>query len=157
MDVLTPQQRQHNMSRIRGRDTKPELLLRRQLHATGFRFRLHASGLPGRPDLVFPRYHAAILVHGCFWHGHSCPMFKLPSTRREFWLAKISGNRDRDRRTIAALRASGWRVLVVWECSLKGPGRMSLAEVIDSCSKFIRGATSYAELMGTWPEARQNM
>ena len=82
MDVLTPEQRQLNMSRIRGRDTKPELLLRRGLHAAGLRFRLHAPGLPGRPDLVFPRHRAAILVHGCFWHGHDCPMFKLPATRR---------------------------------------------------------------------------
>jgi DNA mismatch endonuclease (patch repair protein) len=155
MDVLTPQQRQHNMSRIRGRDTKPEMLLRRHLHATGLRFRLHAPNLPGRPDMVFSRHHAAILVHGCFWHGHDCPLFKLPSTRPEFWSTKISGNRDRDRRTIAALRTSGWRVLIVWECSLKGPGRIPLAEVIDFCSAFVRGEARYAELMGASPEPEQ--
>jgi len=155
MDVLTPQQRKHNMSRIRGRNTKPEMLLRRHIHATGLRFRLHASGLPGRPDLVFPRYQAAILVHGCFWHGHDCPLFKLPSTRPEFWLAKISGNRDRDRRTIAALHTSGWRVMVVWECCLKGPARMPLAEVIDLCSTFVRGEVPYAELRGSWPRAKE--
>ncbi|MGV2184049.1 very short patch repair endonuclease [Rhizobium rhizogenes] len=155
MDVLTPQQRKHNMSRIRGRDTKPEMLLRRHIHAAGLRFRLHASSLPGRPDLVFPRYQAAILVHGCFWHGHDCPLFKLPSTRPEFWSAKISGNRDRDRRTIAALHKSGWRVMVVWECSLKGPARMPLAEVIDLCSTFVRGKVPYAELRGSWPRAKE--
>lgn len=153
MDVLTPQQRRHNMSRIRGRDTKPELFLRRHLHAAGFRFRLHAAGLPGRPDIVFPRYKAAILVHGCFWHGHDCPLFKLPSTRAEFWSAKISGNRDRDREAIAKLRAAGWRVLVVWECSLKGPGRLPVLEAIKVCGEFVRGETSDAELKGTWPSA----
>jgi DNA mismatch endonuclease, patch repair protein len=83
MDVLTPEQRRHNMSRIRGKDTRPELLLRRGLHAAGFRFRLHAPDLPGRPDIVFPRYRAAILVHGCFWHGHDCPLFRMPTTRQE--------------------------------------------------------------------------
>ncbi|WP_202330989.1 very short patch repair endonuclease [Mesorhizobium sp. L-8-3] len=151
MDVLTPQQRQRNMSRIRGRDTKPELLLRRHLHAAGFRFRLHASGLPGRPDMVFPRYRAVIFVHGCFWHGHDCPLFKVPSTRPEFWSAKISGNRDRDRRTIARLRASGWRVLVVWECSLKGPGRIPVAEAVSFCADFVRGEASDAVLTGSRP------
>src|ERR1700719_1649815 len=97
-DVLTPEQRRLNMSRIRGRDTKPELLLRRGLHAAGLRFRLHTERLPGRPGLVFPRYRAAILVHGCFWHGHDCPLFKLPATRSEFWASKIAGNRTRDNR-----------------------------------------------------------
>ncbi|HVZ06567.1 very short patch repair endonuclease [Rhodopila sp.] len=155
MDVLTPEQRQHNMSRIRGRDTKPEMLLRRQLHAAGLRFRLHASGLPGRPDMVFPRHRAAIFVHGCFWHGHNCPLFKLPSTRAEFWSAKISGNRDRDFRTIAALREAGWRVLIVWECSLKGPGRLTVAEAVDFCAAFVRGGARDAELTGVWPESTQ--
>jgi len=88
VDVLSPEQRRLNMSRIRGRDTKPEMLIRRGLHAQGFRYRLQNRKLPGRPDLVFPRYHAVIFVHGCFWHGHNCPMFKLPGTRQEFWSKK---------------------------------------------------------------------
>jgi DNA mismatch endonuclease (patch repair protein) len=129
-DVLTPEQRRLNMSRIRGKDTKPELVLRRGLHARGLRFRLHRKDLPGRPDMVFPRYHAAVLVHGCFWHGHDCQLFKLPTTRREFWQAKIEGNRARDLRDRARLVASGWRVLVVWECALKGSTRLAADAVL---------------------------
>ncbi len=110
VDVLTPEQRRLNMSRIRGKDTKPELMLRRGLHALGLRFRLHRKDLPGRPDMVFPRYRAAVLVHGCFWHAHDCPLFKWPATRREFWAAKIEGNRARDLRDLAGLAAVGWRV-----------------------------------------------
>jgi DNA mismatch endonuclease (patch repair protein) len=100
--------------------------LRHGLHARGLRYRLHRKDLPGRPDLVFPRYRAAILVHGCLWHGHDCPLFKWPATRREFWQAKIEGNRARDARDLAGLAAAGWRVLVVWECALKGPARLML-------------------------------
>src|SRR5688500_15794308 len=97
-DVLTPEQRRLNMSRVRGKDTKPEMLLRRGLHACGLRYRLHPKDVPGRPDLVFPRHGAVILVHGCFWHGHDCPLFKWPATRAEFWRKKIEGNRARDAR-----------------------------------------------------------
>ena len=113
VDVLTPEQRRLNMSRIHGKDTKPELMLRRGLHALGFRFRLHRKDLPGRPDLVFPGRRAVIFVHGCFWHGHDCPMCKMPATRPEFWRAKIDGNQKRDRQAVSALAATGWRVLVV--------------------------------------------
>jgi DNA mismatch endonuclease (patch repair protein) len=130
-DVLTPAQRRLNMSRIHGADTKPEMLLRRGLHARGYRFRLHRRDLPGRPDLVFPRYRAALFVHGCFWHGHDCPLFKVPSTRTEFWTAKIAGNRIRDEKAVKSLSSQGWRVLVVWECTLRGPGRRRLEEVLD--------------------------
>lgn len=136
-DVLTPDQRQLNMSRIRGRDTKPEMFVRRGLHACGFRYRLQDRQLPGRPDLVFPRYHAVIFVHGCFWHGHDCPMFKLPTTRREFWDAKIASNRSRDERTTTALLESGWRVATVWECSLRGSGRLPKDEVLRRCQAFL--------------------
>jgi DNA mismatch endonuclease (patch repair protein) len=129
-DVLTPEQRRLNMSRIRGKDTKPELVLRSGLHARGLRFRLHCKDLPGRPDMVFPRYHAAVLVHGCFWHGHDCLLFKQPATRREFWQAKIEGNRARDLRDRARLVAGGWRVLVVWECALKGSTRLAADAVL---------------------------
>jgi DNA mismatch endonuclease, patch repair protein len=128
-DVLTPEQRRLNMSRIRGKDTKPELALRHGLHARGLRYRLHCKNLPGRPDMVFPRYCAVVLVHGCFWHGHDCSLFKLPATRREFWAAKIEGNRVRDARDLGSLAAAGWRVLTVWECALKGPARL-LADTV---------------------------
>lgn len=151
MDVLTPEQRRRNMSRIRGRDTKPEMLLRRGLHAAGLRFRLHAGDLPGRPDLVFPRHRTAIQVHGCFWHSHGCPMCKLPATRPEFWAAKLKGNRERDERTAQALRDAGWRLLTVWECSLKGPARLPLEAVLARCSEFIRGNAPVNEITGQWP------
>jgi DNA mismatch endonuclease (patch repair protein) len=136
-DVLTPEQRRLNMSRIRGKNTKPELLLRRALHARGFRFRLHRRDLPGCPDLVLPGFNAAIFVHGCFWHGHNCPMFKLPATRADFWAAKISGNRERDARVLDALADRGWRSFIVWECALRGPSRSSVDEVIDSVSDWL--------------------
>lgn len=138
VDVLTPEQRRHNMSRIRGKDTKPELLLRRRLHAMGFRFRLHRKDLPGRPDLVFPGRRAVIFVHGCFWHGHGCALSKMPATRREFWQTKIDGNRARDKRTTSALAEASWRVLIMWECALRGQRRLPEAEVVGRCAEFLR-------------------
>jgi DNA mismatch endonuclease (patch repair protein) len=152
MDVLSPEQRQLNMSRIRGKDTKPEMMLRRGLHQAGLRFRLHARELPGRPDLIFPRYHAAVLIHGCFWHGHDCPMFKLPRTRTEFWTGKIAGNRARDRQNEAALSRQGWRIMTVWECALKGPARLRPSDVIAACNDFIRGSSPQVELKSHRPE-----
>jgi DNA mismatch endonuclease (patch repair protein) len=150
VDVLTPAQRQFNMSRIRGRDTKPELVLRHGLHAAGLRFRLHAPELPGRPDLIFPRYKAAILVHGCFWHGHHCPLFRLPATRQEFWSAKITSNQLRDQRTAESLRCAGWRILTVWECSLKGPARRPEHTVLYDCVAFVRSHRKHARITGAW-------
>ncbi|MBP6018971.1 MAG: DNA mismatch endonuclease Vsr [Burkholderiaceae bacterium] len=152
-DVLTPEQRQLNMSRIRGRDTKPEMLIRRGLHARGLRYRLQDRSLPGRPDLVFPRHHAVILVHGCFWHGHDCPMFRLPATRREFWSAKIDANRLRDAKAHDALLALGWRVLTVWECSLKGKERLSFGSVLEACVGFIEGSQAELTISGARPPA----
>lgn len=118
MDSLTAQQRSERMSRIRGKDTKPELLVRRHLHAKGFRFRLHRKELPGKPDLVLPKYQAVVLVQGCFWHGHECQKGRVPGTRSDFWRTKIEANRVRDAANKIALEARGWRVLEVWECDL---------------------------------------
>jgi len=148
MDVLTPQQRRYNMSRIRGRDTRPELLLRGALHANGLRFRLHVGDLPGRPDLVFPRHRAVILANGCFWHGHDCPMFKMPKTNTEFWQAKIDLNRQRDVRNVAALISAGWRTLIIWECALKGRLRRPFGDLIDDAASFIRGSATTREIGG---------
>jgi DNA mismatch endonuclease (patch repair protein) len=136
-DVLTPEQRRLNMSRVRGRDTKPEMQLRRALHGRGLRFRLHRHDMPGRPDIVFPRHKAVVFVHGCFWHGHGCTLFKVPQTRRAFWLEKISRNRRRDDLSIRKLQAAGWRVLVVWECSLRGPSRLPLPFLCDQVQAFL--------------------
>ena len=108
------------MSRIKGRDTAPELKLRSLLHRAGFRFRLHVRDLPGKPDIVLPKYRAAIFVHGCFWHRHKgCRNATKPSTRTEFWQDKFDGNVERDRRNRAALEEAGWTVITVWECELK--------------------------------------
>jgi len=137
-DVLTPVQRRLNMSRIRGKDTKPEMLLRRSLHARGLRYRLHSKGLPGHPDLVFPRHRAIIFVHGCFWHGHRCALSKIPTTRTEFWIEKIDRNVQRDRGTIRKLRALAWRVMIVWECAMRGKGRLSSADLAEQCVLFVK-------------------
>jgi DNA mismatch endonuclease (patch repair protein) len=124
-DNLTAQQRSRNMSRVKGRDTKPELLVRSVVHRLGYRFRLHGKELPGRPDLVLPRHRKVIFVHGCFWHGHAgCRRAARPSTNREFWDRKIEGNVARDAANTKALRRAGWKVLVVWQCALKDRARL---------------------------------
>ncbi|WP_442593310.1 very short patch repair endonuclease [Parapusillimonas sp. JC17] len=148
VDVLTEAQRQLNMSRIRGRDTKPEMLIRRGLHARGFRYRLQDRSLPGRPDLVFPRYKTVILVHGCFWHGHDCPMFRLPATRSEFWAEKIVANQRRDTIAHEALLSLGWRVLTIWECCLRGKGRIPINKVLDICVNFLQEGETAKTLSG---------
>lgn len=119
MDIVNKKTRSQMMAGIRSGNTHPEKLLRSLLHQSGFRFRLHVTNLPGKPDIVLPRYHAVILVHGCFWHGHGCKLFKWPSTRKEFWRNKIEGNCRRDTANISALKKLGWRVAVVWECELR--------------------------------------
>jgi DNA mismatch endonuclease, patch repair protein len=116
-DVLTPEQRHRNMSRIRSGDTRPELAVRSMVHRLGYRFRLHVPDLPGRPDLVLPRHSKVIFVHGCYWHMHRCRYGSVvPKTNRVFWQRKRKGNVQRDRRQIAVLRRRGWKVLVIWEC-----------------------------------------
>jgi DNA mismatch endonuclease, patch repair protein len=150
MDVHTPEQRSRNMSRIRGRDTQPEMVIRRGLHGRGFRFRLHARDLPGRPDLVLPRHRAAIFVNGCFWHGHDCPMFKAPATRPEFWLSKIDGNRARDVANAAALISAGWRPFTVWECALRGAAKLPPGDVLEACEAFLRSDAASGEIGGAW-------
>jgi DNA mismatch endonuclease, patch repair protein len=119
-DLISAERRSWNMSRIKSRDTKPELLLRSMLHRMGFRFRLHVKNLPGCPDIALPKYRTAIFVHGCFWHRHSgCRNATMPSTRPKFWAEKFEGNIKRDIRNREALETLGWKVLVAWECELK--------------------------------------
>lgn len=136
-DVVDPATRSRMMSGIRGKNTKPELLIRKALHARGFRYRLHCD-LPGKPDICLPKHRAVIFVHGCFWHGHDCHLFKWPSTRPEFWRAKIERNRAVDAAAEAALGEGGWRVAVVWECALKGRARRPLDQVADKLDLWIR-------------------
>lgn len=107
------------MAGIKNKNTQPEKLLRSYLHHSGFRFRIHGKNLPGKPDIILPRYQAVILVHGCFWHGHGCHLFKWPATRKEFWREKIEGNCKRDTKNINELKKMGWRVAVLWECELR--------------------------------------
>lgn len=155
-DVLTKEQRRLNMSRVQSKNTKPEMILRRGLHSRGLRFRLHRTDLPGKPDLVFPVRGAVILVHGCFWHWHGCPMFKWPTTRSDFWRAKIGRNRKRDQVTLKALQDKGWRALIVWECALRGPGRWKAEEVFDRCEDFLKRLDqTFAEIGGCWETHRR--
>lgn len=122
MDPLTPAERSERMSKVRGRDSKPELLVRRLVHGMGFRYRLHDRRLPGSPDLVFGPLRKAIFVHGCFWHRHpsaACKLARMPKSRLDFWEPKLQGNRERDLRHQAELRTLGWRFLVVWECEMR--------------------------------------
>ena len=133
-DRLTPERRSWNMSRIRGKDTQPERRLRSLLHQAGFRYRLHASTLPGRPDLVLRRYRAVIFVHGCYWHRHpGCSNATTPGTRTAFWLAKFSETVERDRQAVHKLTQLGWRVITVWECDLE---RTPDAVVQDICRQL---------------------
>ncbi|WP_249744437.1 very short patch repair endonuclease [Pseudomonas sp. SORT22] len=133
------------MAGIKGKDTSPEVLIRKGLHARGFRFRLHAKELPGRPDLIFPRYKVVILVHGCFWHGHTCRYFKVPKTRPEFWLDKIGKNQARDALQIGLLRKAEWRVLVIWECAVRLMVKEKTSTLIDEISDWIKVGGEYAE------------
>jgi DNA mismatch endonuclease (patch repair protein) len=142
-DVVPPDVRSRMMSGIRGKDTKPEMLLRSQLHRRGLRFRVHDKRLPGRPDIVFPGRRAVVFVNGCFWHGHEgCKYFKVPDTRREFWLDKINTNRSRDARSVAALEEAGWRVCVVWECAT----RRKAAEAVDAVELWVGAGAGELEV-----------
>lgn len=118
-DTRTPEQRRRIMQSVKSRNTGPEVMLRKLLHARGYRFRLHRADLPGSPDIVFPSRRSLIFVHGCFWHGHNCMKGRLPKSRRQFWRAKIDGNRKRDARVRRELRSLGWRIRYVWQCELK--------------------------------------
>ena len=125
MDVFTEEKRREIMSRVRNRNTRQEVLVRSLLHRLGYRFRLHRSDLPGTPDIVLPKHRTVVFVHGCFWHGHSCPRGKLPETRRAFWKAKIERNAERDRDARQELETLGWRVVVVWGCETSSLVRLT--------------------------------
>jgi DNA mismatch endonuclease (patch repair protein) len=137
------------MSGIRGKDTKPEIMLRTGLHAAGFRYRLNDRRLPGSPDIVFPRYRAVLFAHGCFWHGHDCHLFRWPKSRQEFWAAKIARNREVDGRAYSALVSAGWRPGIVWECALTGRTRLPFPAVIEACIAWLRSDKPYLEIRGT--------
>ncbi len=145
-DIVDKATRSRMMSGIRSTNTKPEIHIRRLLHRQGFRFRLNVRDMPGKPDIVFPRFHAVLFVHGCFWHGHACPLFRLPATRSEFWQAKIDRNRDNDRRAAEALAAADWRVAIVWECALRGRKALDDAAITGIIAGWLQGNALALEL-----------
>jgi DNA mismatch endonuclease, patch repair protein len=147
-DIVSSDVRSRMMSGIRGKNTRPELAIRKGLFALGFRYRIHGKRLPGKPDLVLSKYRAAIFVNGCFWHGHDCPLFKWPSSNVDFWRNKILRNRELDRISSQALKHLGWRVLKVWECALKGPSRRPPGEVVSLAAKWIDSDLQTKELRG---------
>lgn len=123
----TTERRSANMRAVRGKNTKPEMIVRRLIHALGFRYRLHARDLPGRPDMVFRKHRKVIFIHGCFWHSHpGCRRASMPAANRDFWREKLQKNADRDAAQLAALEALGWRSLVIWECQVKKPSQVEL-------------------------------
>lgn len=140
------------MSGVRGSNTQLEMTIRRALHRQGLRYRLHSPAVPGKPDLVFAASHAAVFIHGCFWHGHDCPLFRLPATRSQFWKEKIERNRARDEKVKALLAASNWRQMVVWECALRGRGPGAIEEVTEKIRSWLASSIRFAELRG--PSAR---
>ena len=137
------------MAGVRGQNTKPELVVRRGLHALGFRYLTHDRRLPGKPDMVLPRWQATIFVHGCFWHGHDCPLFHWPGTRQEFWRQKIGRNQERDAEVEAELDLTGWRVLKIWECSMKGGGRIGVEAVLPLAAEWLCSQAMTGEIRGT--------
>jgi len=147
VDIVDSATRSRMMSGIRGRNTKPETLIRSLLHRQGFRFRLHLRDMPGTPDIVLPRYRAVVFVHGCFWHGHRCPLFKLPRTRTDFWREKIDRNQNNDNRAKMALLADGWRVGIIWECALRGAGK-NIEGVAQSLAEWLHSDTPLIEVHG---------
>lgn len=144
-DIVDKQTRSRMMAGIRGRNTKPEVVLRRALHARGYRFRLHSTRVPGKPDILLAKYNAAVFVHGCFWHRHAgCKYTTTPSTRREFWQNKFSANVSRDEAVQDALKASGWRVAIVWECSLRHASQIESAT--DQLSNWLKSKATEIEI-----------
>lgn len=146
-DIVDAATRSRMMSGIRGGNTKPEILVRSLLHRHGFRFRLHARNLPGKPDIVLPRYHAVIFVNGCFWHGHDCHLFRMPKTREDFWREKIGRNQFNDQKNRDALIAANWRVGVVWECAIRGKGK-DIDSIVLCLSEWLHSEEETIEVKG---------
>lgn len=147
-DIVSPEKRSEMMTGIRGKDTRPEITIRKALFALGWRYRIHDARLPGKPDLVFPSLRAVIFVEGCFWHGHDCHLFRMPSTREDFWAAKIGGNRERDKRVREELQNLGWRHLTVWECALKGRTRLPFPALVDTIVGWLESSEPAEEIEG---------
>jgi len=135
------------MAGIQGKNTKPELLIRSNLHKNGFRYRIHSKKLPGKPDLVLHKYRAVVFVNGCFWHGHNCSLFKWPKTREDFWRNKITRNIENDQMNIDKLKSLNWRICIIWECSIKGANK-DISKVIKKIVRWLNGKSMYLEVRG---------
>lgn len=146
VDIVDPVTRSRMMSGIKGKNTSPELVIRKALHARGFRFRIHTAHLPGKPDLILPKFKAAIFVHGCFWHGHNCRYFKTPKTRTEFWMGKIEKNKIRDAIQISKLNEAGWRTLIIWECAIRKMKSENSITLIDTVAAWLSQNSTFYEL-----------
>lgn len=146
VDIVDPVTRSRMMSGIKGKNTSPELVIRKALHARGFRFRIHTTHLPGKPDLILPKFRAAIFVHGCFWHGHNCRYFKTPKTRTEFWMDKIEKNKVRDAIQIAKLNEADWRTLIIWECAIRKMKSENSITLIDTVAAWLSQNSTFHEL-----------
>ncbi len=144
-DVVDKKTRSRMMSGIKGKNTKPEILIRSLLHKYGFRFRIHDSKLPGKPDIVLKKYRAVIFVHGCFWHRHECRLFKWPKTRHEFWKNKINGNHENDMKALHKLEELGWRICLIWECAVKGAGK-DLDKITSQVASWLHSEKKFLEI-----------
>ncbi len=147
VDIVSTKKRSQMMAGIKGKNTKPELLIRKALHKKGFRYKLHDKSISGKPDIIFPKYKSLIFINGCFWHGHDCHLFKWPSSRPEFWKEKITKNKERDRKNYKIL-SSKWRVLVIWECSLKGKHKIIFDELIRDVILWLQSEQNNKEITG---------
>lgn len=145
-DVHDKQTRSRNMAAIKNKNTKPEIWLRKRLHALGFRYRLNAKDLPGKPDLVLPKYKAVIFINGCFWHMHDCPYFKMPKSRTEWWAEKLGKNKIRDEKNLTTLIHHNWRVLTIWECAIKGKHRLDEEQLIARVSDWLQNGEASMDI-----------
>ena len=150
-DIVPKSRRSEMMAGIKGKNTKPELWIRTGLHRMGFRYKLHDKRLPGKPDLVFPKHRAIILINGCFWHGHNCELFKWPGTRRDFWHQKIEQTRIRDQDNLHEYQELGWKTLIIWECAIKGKYRVGLTETVENAARWLQFGCGNGEIRGKRP------
>jgi DNA mismatch endonuclease, patch repair protein len=146
-DIVSPEKRSQMMSGIKGKNTKPEIAIRKELHRRGFRYRIHVKNLPGKPDLVFPKYNAVLFIHGCFWHGHEdCRLFKWPTSRIDFWERKINRNKELDQCSITRLHSEGWRVGIIWECSMRGNSKIKEEVIFRRTTEWLESNKPYFQL-----------
>lgn len=147
-DIVSKENRSRMMAGIRSKNTRPELLVRKGLFAKGLRYSLHRKDLPGKPDLTFPKHHAVIFIHGCFWHMHGCHLFKWPSSKVDFWRTKLQRNISLDTQAVGKLRERGFRICIIWECALKGKYRISFESVIQNAFDWLHSENNYLEIKG---------